>query len=67
MRRNEHIYATAPQEAYISRLRAEVDQYRTAKWPKVVRRLLRSEASVEIKMLLAAVAEGKARRAEAVQ
>lgn len=59
MKRNDWIYATPAQEAYISRLRAEVDAYRTAKWPRITRRMLKSEASAEIAMLLEAIQEGK--------
>lgn len=62
MKRGDWMYATPAQEAYINRLWAEVDRYRTAKWPRVTRRMLRREASAEIAMLLEAIREGKAIR-----
>ena len=60
MRRNDWIYATPAQEAYIDRLWREVAPYRTAKWARPSRRLLKSEASREIDMLKQAIEEGKA-------
>lgn len=56
----EWIYATPAQESYIRRLRSKVAQYRTAKWSAITRRMLKSEASTEIEMLLAAIKQGKA-------
>lgn len=63
----EWIYATPAQESYLRRLWSEVAQYRTAKWakPSNGRRMLKSEASTEIGMLLAAIDEGKAARGDA--
>lgn len=59
MKRGDWMYATPAQETYLRRLWDEVARYRTAKWARSHRRLLRSEASQEIDMLRAAIAEGK--------
>lgn len=63
MKSNNWIYATPAQESYLRRLWSEVAQYRTAKWarPSNGRKMLKSEASREIEMLLSAIAEGKAK------
>lgn len=58
-RAREWIYATPAQEAYLDRLWAEVQRYRTAEWVRSKRRYLKSEASREIDMLRAAIARGK--------
>lgn len=59
MRRNDWVYASPAQEAYINRLRKQVQKYGTAKWPTINRQLLKSEASIEIDMLKAAILEGE--------
>jgi hypothetical protein len=58
--RNESIYATEKQEAYVRLLRSKCIGF--AKWGPTSRRLLRSEASREIEMLLQAVKEAEADR-----
>lgn len=60
MRRHEWIYATPAQESYIRRLRERAGM--AAKWPPGQRRLLRSEASIEIEMLKEAIAKVQAYR-----
>jgi hypothetical protein len=64
MRRHDGIYATPAQESYLDHLWREVARYRTAKWPRSSRRLLRSDASLEIDMLRDAIARGKAETIE---
>lgn len=59
MSRHDWIYATPAQEAYIRRLWVQAEVYRTAKWPRTNRRMLKKEASREIAMLLEAIREGK--------
>ena len=65
MPRHDHIYATPAQESYLDKLWIEVFRYGTAKWSRGSRRLLKSDASREITMLLEAIEQGKRERVAA--